>query len=224
MPYKRRFARKRRVNRRKAPRYANKRGQLRSNFVETLDAGYLNSNTGTIISAAFNQIPQHQAYALLYRQFCITKLDVIVVPEYNTAEYNAAAYNSSIATGGSPAFGNVARITHAPVFSGDVITPSTEVVVLTNNRSRIRQLTQNKPIKMTCRPVPSLNQQDGNALIPSTVPVSKRGQWLSTDTADAILWKGIQCWISQQINGNYFVNMTVAKVFYKIHFALRDPK
>lgn len=199
-------------------------GQLSSNFVETLDAGYMNCNTGNIAGVQFNSIPQHTEYANLYRQFCITKLEIILVPEYNVAEVNAATYNSTLSSSGLPtSYSAVARIVHAPVMSADVLAPSTEVGVLSNNRSKIRQLTQNKPIKMTCRPVPALEQRD--AVYGFQIPVSKRGQWLSTNSVGAgVVWKGIQYWCSQQVNGAYGVQFTVARVFYKVHFKLRDPK
>lgn len=227
MAFKRRFARKRINRRRKAPRYTKKgRGQLRSNFVETLDAGYVLTNVGGVFGVSFASIPQHLEYGRLYRQFCITKLEVILVPEYNAAEFNAASYNSSLTpTFPAVAWGGVARISHAPVFSADVTAPSNEISVLTNNRCKVRQVTQNAPIFMSCRPVAALGQQNQEAILLNTAPVSKRNQWLSTDTNGAnIVHKGIQYWTTQRVNGSNDIQNTCAKIFYRVHFALRDPK
>jgi len=206
---------------------AKSRGQMKSNFVETLDAGYMNCNTGNIAGVQFVSVPQHQHYADLYRQYCITKLEIILVPEYNVAEVNAAAYNNSITAGGTtfpaPTYSGVARIAYAPLFSADAGIPSNEITVLTNNSAKIRQLTQNRPIRMVCRPVAALAQRDD--IYGTQIPVSKRGQWLSTGTNGAnVVHKGIQYWVTQQVNGAYAVQFTVAHVYYKVHFKLRDPK
>jgi len=198
------------------------RGQMKSNFVEVLDGGYMNGNTGNIAGVQFQSIPQHTDYAALYRQFCITKLEIILVPEYNVAEVNAATYNNSL-TGPTPVYSGVARLAYAPVFSADVSAPSNEITVLTNNSAKIRQLFSNKPVKMVCRPVPALTQRD--AVYGTNIAVSKRGQWLSTGTDGAqVPHKGIQYWCTQQVNGAYAVSYTVAHVYYKVHFKLRDPK
>jgi len=239
-PFKRRYAKKRRVvRRRRAPR-----SQLTATYTEMLQGGAISTNTGAIASVSFDSIPQHESYAALWRQFCIRKFQMIIIPEWNSFEGNQASYNASptpvldehgdpvLDLSGNPLTGAIApsygqpRLAYAPVFTANAGTPSSELTVLTNNKAKLFTLGLSKIVKINTYPVANLGQTNLNSALLESEAVSKRNQWLSTDTGQNVLHRGIQLYCSQYNSGSISPtdNRVIARVYYKVTFSLRDPK
>lgn len=233
MAFKRRFAKKRRVVRRRRTT----RPQLNATYTEMVDAGYIQSNMGALASVSFSSIPQHEAYGVLWRQFCIRKLQIVIIPEWNSYDANQASYNASpsldlsgglmnLALGGAiaPAFGSP-RLAYAPVFTANAGNPANEISVLSNNRAKLITLGRGI-VKINCRPVAALGQTNLNAALLESEAVSKRNQWLSCGSGDNVLHRGIQVYCSQYNSGAVSPtdNRPIARIYYKVTFSLRDPK
>lgn len=235
MPFnKRRFAPKRRVVRKKRTH----RPQLSATYTEMVDAGMVQSNKGYIASVSFDSIPQHTEYATLFRQYCIRKLQLIIVPEWNAFEGNQAAYNASptldlsgglmnLALGGpiAPSYSQP-RLVYNSVFTANTAEPANEIAVLAQNTAKIRSLGVNRILKINCTPVASLGQQNLNSILLESEAVSKRNQWLSTSGGANVLHKGVSMYCSQMNSGSTSPSdqRPIAHIFYKVTFSLRDPR
>lgn len=97
-------------------------------------------------------ISQFSTYAKLYKQYRITRIQAMLVPEFNTFDGNTAIQNQ-LGTSVSPWSGD-ARLTWAINNSADLGTPTSELQVLNCNGSKVAQL--NKIWRCAFRPVPSL--------------------------------------------------------------------
>lgn len=167
-------------------------------FVETFAGGALpTQNAGGVLTAAFNAMPQWQQYAELYNQYRINWFKVILIPDYNS-------FQPAV---GSP---NAPRLVYAQTSVSNPVAPANEAQVLTDNGCRIRTLT--RPVTITCKPVPYLQQSVG----PAFVSVSKHGQWIST-AEPAVAHGGIAYWIQ----GAGAADM-VCRVYYKMSISLKD--
>lgn len=203
MPLKRKstFRPRRRYTKRRGMAYR-PRAMVRYNkvpsFVETFKFGDISTqNAGGVFTTTFSQIPQWQQYAALYKQYRINSVKIILIPDYN--EFPAMA-------GGV----NAPRLVYAVSDSANQVAPAGENDVLTDNGCRIRTLT--RPITMSMRPVPYLQQSAG----PSLVSVSKRNTWISTTEA-AVTHGGIQYWIT----GGGAPDL-VCRAYAKVSFSLKD--
>ena len=67
-------------------------------FTEMISAGGLVVNQGGIFTTRFADLPQASNYASLYKQFCIKRLQAIVVPRFNSFDPNTLGGGGSLAT------------------------------------------------------------------------------------------------------------------------------
>jgi len=174
-------------------------------FTETLANAAISSGAGGNFTVNMGLVPQFTYYSKLYRTFRILKLQVIIVPDANT--------NTDFLQvgGGSTSFRGLGRLAYAINDSPNVPAPASENDVLLDNGCKIRNLT--KPIKISCTPQPKISVA-GGAYINTA-----RRNWLDMDTASSIDHTGISFWYSTtggQIN--------TANVYYKVTFALKDPR
>lgn len=185
-------------------------------FTEVYDGGTLSMNTGSVFSTSFNSIPQAASYAELYRQFCIKKLQVMLLPLYTDAEVN-----TSLGTLGYQATRVAFAITDTP----NQVNPTSELDVLTENGAKV--VLGHKKIVMTCYPKPYITNVVPGVITNDYVAVrQKKAVWLNTkafgQTNDGqdVVHGGISFWIS-----NNLANLGVEcfKIYYKVWFAMRDP-
>lgn len=183
-------------------------------FTEVLTTGSIPVNAGGVFYTTFDQIPQCGQYALLYKQFCIKKLEVTLMPRLNSYDPNTA--------GGTGLSFWAPRIAFSIDDTPAVVNPTSELDVLTDNGVKVFSLV--KPLKMTCYPKPSIssiNGADGN-------PVATRQRkmvWFNQRNAEvgndgwSVPHGNIRYWIS----ANPLLGDFQFDVYYKITFSCRDP-
>lgn len=185
-------------------------------FTEVLDAGEINSNSGGTFKVQFDSIPQYQEYSKLYRQFCIKKLQVMLLPLYTDAEIN---------TGLGTLNYQATRIAFAVNDTPQLTTPGSELDVLEDNGAKV--VLGHKKININCWPKPDLTMTSPGLVANQYVAVrNRKAMWLNTDAPGQaysgvdISHGGISYWVS-----NNLANMPVPvfKVYYKVTFGLRDP-
>lgn len=225
MPYKRSY------RKRRAPRRYKKRGMKLYKSIRTRNHTFtetfipasnpvITTNTGYLFTTNMNQLPPTQlaSYANLYNQYCIRKMQVILVPRYDTADINTAA-------AGPGYFLN--QYAYSIADTPDLVAPTSMLDVLEDNGCKIRTMT-NKAIKITCRPRPYMDVI--NSATQSAVAVrTAKLQWFNfanTDTfagttGQGVSHGGIQFFIQ---NNGALANVVSADVYYKITFSVRDPK
>lgn len=167
-------------------------------FTESVNQPLVTSGTGGVFNVAFSTIPQYVNYQRLYRTFRILKLQVLILPDQTTGE--------SIPAGSASTVG---RFVYAVNDSADLPAPANELEVLEDNGCKIRSTS--RPIKVSCRPQPALTSN--GVLVNST-----RNQWVDIDTGLNILHNGISFWFSN------FAGTQECQIYYKITFALKDPR
>lgn len=211
---RRRFGRRRPLIRR--PRVTRPVRSSSRTFTEVLDGGSLSSNAGGTFKVNFNSIPQAASYAKLYRQFCIRKLQVMLLPLYTDAEMNTA-----LGTLDYQATRVAFSISDTPMLT----VPASELDVLTQNGARV--VIGHKKILITCWPKPDLTEVVPGIITNTYAAVRQRKSvWLNTDTAGQaydgqdVLHGGISYWVSNNLAN---MGVPVFKVYFKVTFAMRDP-
>lgn len=185
-------------------------------FTEVLDAGQLDSNAGGVFKVAFNSIPQYTEYSKLYRQFCIKKLQVMLLPLYTDAEIN---------TGLGTLDYQATRIAWAVNDTPQLTAPASELEVLEDNGAKV--VIGHKKININCWPKPDLTMVAPGTLSNTYVGVrTRKALWLNTDAAGqaysgtGITHAGISYWVSNNLAN---AGVPVFKVYFKVTFAMRDP-
>lgn len=185
-------------------------------FTEVLDAGELDSNSGGTFKVQFDSIPQYQEYSKLYRQFCIKKLQVMLLPIYTDAEINTALGTLNY---------QATRVAFAVNDTPQLTTPVNELAVLEDNGAKI--VLGHRKITMNCWPKPDLTMTSPGIVSNSYVGVRQRkAVWLNTDAPGqaysgvSISHGGISYWVTNQPAN---MPVPVFKVYYKVTFAMRDP-
>lgn len=178
------------------------------------------SNSGVLFAVNMNMLPATQlaAYAQLYNQYCIRKLQVILVPRYDTADINTAS--------GGPGY-YLNQFAYSITDTPDTLAPTTMLDVLEDNGCKIRTMT-NKPIKLNCRPrafIDAINSATTTQVAFKTGKI----QWFNfsnSDTLAASSGQGIThggiAFYTQ--NNAALQNINIADVYYKLTFSVRDPK
>lgn len=205
------------MRKRVARRRVIRRGAVASRvFTEVLDAGQLDSNAGGTFKVAFNSIPQYAEYSKLYRQFCIKKLQVMLLPLYTDAEIN---------TGLGTLNYQATRIAFAVNDTPMLTNPGSELQVLEDNGAKI--VLGHKKININCWPKPDLTLVQPGIVTNTYASVRQRkAVWLNTDAPGqaysgvAIDHGGISYWVTNQPAN---LGVPVFKVYYKVTFAMRDP-
>lgn len=184
-------------------------------FTEVFTTGSIPVNAGGTFYTAFSQIPQCAQYATLYKQFCIKKLQVTLMPRLNSFDPNTA--------GGTGLSFWAPRIAYSIDDTPSVINPTSELDVLTDNGVKVLSL-GSKPIKMTCYPKPSINSIESG----SGNPVSTRQRkivWFNQRNTEvgndgwSVPHGNIRYWIS----ANPLLSDYQFDVYYKVTFSVRDP-
>lgn len=214
-----------RRNRRRGPprrrQYGSKFGRIRRNlmsysktFTEVLSAGNIQMNTGGQFVCRFNDIPQAGQYAALYKQFCIKKLQVMLLPRLNSFDANTTA---SVGTSYW-----VPRLAFSVNDTPGTTIPLSEVDVLQDNGARVVSLVNKKTL--VCYPKPSIGSIDlGLGAVAATR--QRKQVWLNTGNSDTtnngqnVQHHGITYWLT----GNPLYNEFMFDVYYKITFQMRDP-
>lgn len=204
---RKRFARKRVMRRAVAPTRT---------FTEVLDAGDISTNAGGTFKVQFDSIPQYQEYSKLYRQFCIKKLQVMLLPLYTDAEINTAL------AGGLNY--QATRIAFAVNDTPQLTAPASELAVLEDNGAKV--VLGHKKISINCWPKPDLTMVSPGLVTNTYVGVrNRKAVWLNTDapgqaySGTSISHGGISFWVTNNLAN---ASIPVFKVYYKVTFALRD--
>lgn len=192
------------------------RGTSMRVFTEVVDAGQLQTNTGGTFKVSFDSIPQVAEYSKLYRQFCIKKLQVMLLPLYTDAEINTALGTLNY---------EASRVAFAITDTPEQVNPGSELDVLQENGAKV--VLGHKKITINCWPKPDLTQVSPGVLTNQYVAVRQRkAVWLNTDAPNQaysgtnITHGGISYWVSNNLAN---ASIDVFQVYYKITFALRDP-
>lgn len=220
----RRFRPRRLLKKRMYKRKAYKRiGGKSHTFTETFVPNTnptISTNTGYLFTTNMNQLPATQlgSYANLYNQYCIRKLQVILVPRYDTADINTAA--------AGPGY-YLNQYAYSITDTPDIVAPTTMLDVLEDNGCKVKTMT-NKPIKITCRPRPFMdviNSATQSAVAFKTAKL----QWFNFSNSDTfaptqgqgVTHGGIALYLQ---NNAGLANVVSADVYYKVTFSVRDPK
>lgn len=204
---KRAPARKRMGYRKRYPRRS-----TNPTFTEMLEVSPIQTNTGGRFTCRFLDLPQNSNYSVLYKQFCIKKLQVILLP-------NFGAVDPALLTSGM----NTSRFTFAVNDTPSTVNPVSEVDVLASNGAKV--VLGSKKIVINCRPKPDILNPTGKdaALFATRI---RGATWLNTDsgqvvnTGTGIDHGSISWWCS---NAPFSTPITQFNVYYKITFSLRDP-
>lgn len=220
MAYKKKVSRPRRkMLRKRAPGYKKRtRGPRYQTFTEVLQAGDIALGSGGVFKTRMLDIPQVTSYANLYKQYCIKKLQVTIMPRLTEFPLDT---NASIPSIGSSIW--CPRLAYSIDDTPDVQTPLSELEVLTDNGAKVRLM--NRPIKLTCWPKPDIGV---TSLVDSTVVAmrTRKTMWFNFENKDvaspgvAIPHGGIRFYVSGNPlwGGQYSFN-----VYYKVTFSVRDP-
>lgn len=194
-------------------------------FTETLAASPVLSNTGGQFNVTFKSVPQWQSYATLYKQFCIRRLQVILVPRFSAADQN-----NSIGFSGAGGY-TTSRFVYSVDTTPDQVSPATELAVLENNGAKIR--TGSRMIKISCVPKPStIIQANTGAVGLSQAAMRIRGpMWFNlpnndddVSTGENVLHGTIRYWCSQALASPASTDpQVIYDTYYKVTFSLRDP-
>lgn len=181
-------------------------------FTEMLEASAVTVNSGGIWQCKFTDLPQAAQYSNLYKQFCIKKLQVILLPDFTSADASTLLSGTQMP-----------RLAFAIDDTPNVNAPANELDVLTSNGSKVI-VAGNKAV-ITCYPKPNIAPLVG--AYGAYVATRTRGPvWLNTDAAEVAFsgtglpHGGIRYWLSGAPLSPPYVQYSV---YYKITFALRDP-
>ena len=217
MPVRRRMPRKRPLRgTRRYRKYASLRRGITAfqpTFSETFYGGVIGATqtgggAGGIFQVKFNQIPEYMNYVNLYNTYQIRSVQVLLIPTQPVNTQTAAPIDPP-------------RITFAVQSTSDFATPTAELDVLNDNGCKIRLMQKPLKIRASMRPQLSLTDNTSAVQVPVT-QTSKRAQWLSTGTKGVdVEHAGITWWVKQ----NYATaQASEINVYYKVFFAMRDPK
>lgn len=160
-----------------------------------------------LIQNNLGQIPQVADYTALYNQYQIRRVTAIFVPAYDTFQIGSPTG----ATGTT-----CPRMVYAIQDSAQQLNPTTEADVLQDNGAKIRMF--DKPVKISWRPVAAA----ADALVQGGfASVNRKYQWYGT-TSTAVQHNGLALAFTTALAPAG--NPTLANVYYKITFALKDPK
>lgn len=160
-----------------------------------------------LIANQIGQIPQFGDYATLYNQYQIRKVTAIFVPAYDT--YQAGSPAGATGT-------TCPRMVYAIQDSSLQAPPTSESDVLQDNGAKIRMF--DRPVKVSWRPVPAA----ADALTAGGfASVNRKYQWYGTTSA-GVDHVGLALAFTHTIPPAG--NPVIAQVYYKITFALKDPK
>lgn len=183
-------------------------------YTEVLPAGNIQCNAGGVFVVRFADIPQASNYMTLYKQFCIKKLQVMLLPRLNSYDANTTL---SVATSYW-----VPRISYSIDDTPLVVAPANETSVLTDNGCKI--LTLDKKRSITCYPKPNIASVDPT--IGTAVATRQRKTiWLNTSNpevgnpGDMVQHGAIRYWVA----ANPLYNDYQFDVYYKVTFQMRDP-
>lgn len=202
---KRKAGMKRRAYRRRTPIHT---------FTELFEAGTVQVGTGGTWKVAFNSLPQASQYSNLFKQFCIKRFQVMLLPTFNSND-------PSLVVSGT----EMPRLAYAINDSPMLQDPINELSVLTSNGAKV--ITAGHKTTITCVPKPDIYSAALGK--PDPVPVATRWRgnvWLNTDAAEvgfsgtSVQHSGISYWLS---GGPLSIPYTQYNVYYKLTVALRDP-
>lgn len=160
-----------------------------------------------LIQNNVGQIPQFGDYSALYNQYQIRRVTAIFVPAYDT--YQAGSPTGATGT-------TCPRMVYAIQDSSQQLNPTSEADVLQDNGAKIRMF--NKPIKISWRPVAAA----ADALVQGGfASVNRKYQWYGTTSA-AVQHNGLALAFTHSLPPAG--NPVLANVYYRITFALKDPK
>lgn len=208
---------RRRSNRKRAPmrkRRAYRKRARTANpvFTEMLEASAVTTGSGGIFSCKFTDLPQNSAYSVLYKQFCIKKLQVILLPNFGEVDPALLASGQ-----------NTTRFSFAVDDTPNLLPPVSEIDVLASNGAKVVMGT--KKIVINCRPKPSIQSTFGKFGSTNVATRVRGNVWLNTDSAQVsgsgtgVDHFGIRWWSS---TGPIAINTAQYSVYYKITVALRD--
>lgn len=160
-----------------------------------------------LIQNNVGQIPQFGDYSALYNQYQLRRVTAIFVPAYDT--YQAGSPTGATGT-------TAPRMVYAIQDSALQVAPTSEADVLQDNGCRIRMF--DKPIKVSWRPVSAAADAQVAGGFSS---VNRKYQWYGV-TSSAQLHNGLAIAFSSTLPPAG--NATICKVYYKLTFALKDPK
>lgn len=220
MPYIRRYRLRKPLYRRRRPvmpmSRLPRRTPMRSNttpmFTETFKGEPILWNGAGVNSPVqliqnnVGQIPQFASYAALYNQYRMLRVTAIFVPSTDSHGFDTPTVSAVAAP----------RMVYAIQDSAQQLNPTVESDVLQYNGCKIRIF--NKPVKVSWKPVSAA----ADALVQGGfASVNRKYQWYGT-TSSAVQHNGLAVSFTSSLNP--VGTPVLAQVYFKITFALKDPK
>lgn len=160
-----------------------------------------------LIQNNLGQIPQVADYTALYNQYQIKRVTAIFVPSYDTYQAGTPTGATTVAA---------PRMVYAIQDTAQQVNPTSESDVLQDNGAKIRMF--DRPVKVSWRPVAAA----ADALVQGGfASVNRKYQWYGT-TSTAVQHNGLAVAFTTSLAPAG--NPVLAQVYYKITFALKDPK
>jgi len=171
-------------------------------FTETYFAGQIVAGAGGLFQPRMGSITEIADYAALYRSYKVLKVEIIVLPDTNSA---------AVSVGNA----GIGQMIYAVDPSAELVAPGNAVDVLNNNA--VKMVNLDKPLRVRFKPVAATTV---GILGGGTVGISTKEPWLSLDDGLPILHNGVTYWFQNTSAG---ANNT-AHVYYKITFQCKDPR
>ena len=171
-------------------------------FTETYEAGQITAGSGGLFTGRMADITEITDYQALYRSYKVLKMEVIVLPDTNSA---------AVSVGNA----GIGQLIYAVDPSAELTAPGNAQACLTNNNVRVTNL--DKPIRIRFRPVASTTV---GILGGGTVGITQKEPWLSLDDGLPIPHNGVSWWYQNTSAG---ANNT-AHVYVKLTFQCKDPR
>lgn len=193
------------------------RSNPRPIFTETLRVQYpgqgayqLGSNTGGILQASMDLLPQLSQYTALYRKYRILKAQFICLATYpgTNVDVNTSIYNNSVGLQAS----GMGRLVFSVDNTPNLPVPGNEFDVLQSNGAMIK--TGAPKIVVSCKPVPNLQDLNG-------VRLTSRGDFINFESAN-VIHNGIRWWYTMPSTTTLFDPFYA--VYCKLTFQLADPR
>lgn len=201
-------------------------------FTEMFSGGQWFANStgaGALIRCRMDDLDEVNQQSALQTQYCIRKMQVIIVPSFTSYDRNIASDNglgtNNVVNPGTPLpFYGTTRIITSIQDSGNAVAPTSQSEALDDNGCKIRML-GSRPLYLACRPKPALQQGSPGGGGTQFYQTNQRAtQWIEFDHGgSSIQHGGISTWSTLNV-GNQAGDLPVGDYQIKITFSVRDPR
>lgn len=159
------------------------------------------------------QIPQLAQYSGLYSRYKVLKAQLMLLPDFLSADFNQAQSN----TAGAQSRSGITRLAYAINNTPQTPVPANEAALLKDNGCKIKYLNNKQIIKF--RPVPNL---ETNGTL--TEVVFSKNPWINFDSALPPAYFGVAYSLTTPGGGPAPNPQDILHVYVKVTFCLADPR